>query len=45
MGGGFSKTPYEVPLNSCAFSVYLVASNESKLDMDRLYSLLDFRRA
>ena len=41
---GFSKTPHAVPLNVCAFSVYLVASNDSNLDIDRFYSLLDFLR-
>ena len=42
--GGFSKTPHAAPLNVCAFSAYLVASNDSKLDVDRFYSLLAFRR-
>ena len=41
---GFLKTPYAAPLNVCAFSVYLLASNDYKLDIDRFYSLLAFCR-
>ena len=41
---GFSKTPYATPLNVCAFSVYPVFSIDSKLDIDKFYSLLAFRR-
>ena len=41
---GFSKAPHAAPLNVCEFSVYLVASNDSKIDIDRFYSLLAFRR-
>ena len=31
---GFSKTPHAETLKVCAFSVYLMASNHSNLDMD-----------
>ena len=41
---GFSKTPYAVPPNVCAFLVYLVSSTDSKLDIDKFYYLLAFRR-
>ena len=37
--GEFSKTPHAAPLKVCAFSVYLMASNDFKLDIDRFYSL------
>ena len=40
----FSKTPHLEPLNVCAFSIYLVASNDSKIDINRFYSLLAFLR-
>ena len=33
--GGFPKTQHTTPLNVCEFLVYLVASNDSKLDVDR----------
>ena len=39
--GGFSKTPHAAPLKICAVSVYLMASNDSKLDiLDSTLSLL-----
>ena len=41
---GFSKTPHAAPLNVCKFSVYLMASNDSKIDIDKFYSLLSFHR-
>ena len=40
--GGFSKTPHAEPLKDYAFSVYLMASNDSNLDANRFYSLLAF---
>ena len=42
--GGLFKTRHAAPLNVCAFSVYLMASNDSKLDTDKFYYLLAFRR-
>ena len=42
--GGFSKTLHTTPLKVCEFSVYLMASNDSKIDIDRFYSLLEFHR-
>ena len=32
--GGFSKTPHITTLKFCAFSVYLMTSNDSKLDIN-----------
>ena len=42
--GGFSKTPHAIALKFCEFSVYLMAFNDSNLDIGRLYSILYFRR-
>ena len=42
--GKIFQDTHAAPLKFCEFSVYLMSSIDSKFDMDKLYSLLNFRR-